>query len=563
MKLKKYLKIGGFALSIISLSFLTSCETSELNLQDNPSLLTPETADPNLLLNNVQLSFANALAYNEDNQDGLNVRAAEFVRMQHLFGTYVGPFSLSAGSVDNVWRDLYRETLQDAKLTIEIAEARDLPGTSAVAKILTAYSYVTLIDVFGEVPFSEALLGADVPNPRLEGGLDVYNAQLTLLDEAITQLNTTGIVMPPNDIYFPTGSDSNRAANWQTVARTLKFKMYAQMRLLGDFSAEINTLISQGLIDQQAEDFQVNYGDVSEAASDNRHPYYALNYDTDGADDYLNSYYVNLLLNDKGFKDPRLRYYFYRQSPIEPIGDNLVCDGDPVINFCYVGDLYWTRDHGNNDGVQPDQLLRSTYGLYPIGGAFDSDQILNPDLIDGTGAVVGTANVLDSPGAEGAGIFPIMLSSYVKFLQAESALMAGTTGNPRVLLEEAIRASMDKVLNFIPAEVISAFASTPTDVNDYVTFVLNQYDAAASNEDKLDVIMKEYYIALWGNGIEAYNNLRRTGYPSDISSPVIAAGAFPRSFIYPAAAVNANSNISQKLSTVKVFWDTNPDGFVD
>ena len=29
--------------------------------------------------------------------------------------------------------------------------------------------------------------------------------------------------------------------------------------------------------------------------------------------------------------------------------------------------------------------------------------------------------------------------------------------------------------------------------------------------DRLNVIMKEYFIALWGNGIESYNNYRRTG----------------------------------------------------
>ena len=86
-----------------------------------------------------------------------------------------------------------------------------------------------------------------------------------------------------------------------------------------------------------------------------------------------------------------------------------------------------------------------------------------------------------------------------------------------------------------------------------------------SQSSELDVLMKEYYIALWGNGVEAYNLYRRTGKPSDMQ-PMRAAnpGSFLRSLIYPADFVNLNSNVTQKSnSTVnKVFWDNNPDDFI-
>ncbi len=407
-----------------------------------------------------------------------------------------------------------------------------------VAKIIQAYTYVMLVDSFGDVPYSEALLGNENPNPAVDSGQDIYNVMFDIIDEGIAAINTENSVMP-NDLFY--GGDK---AKWIKMANTLKFKMYAQMRLIGDFSSQINSLINSGLITSAADDFQFQYSTVASSTGESRHPYYALNYDGDGADDYLTSYYVNLLKDDKGFADPRLRYYFYRQANEIPTGDNLPCEGRTGFNFCYLGDLYWTRDHGNDDGVPPDGLKRSTYGLYPIGGAFDADNFTSVAITTGGG---------------GAGIFPFMLSSYVKFLQAESALMAGTTGNPRRLLEDAIRDSMDKVLNFNPAQVDASFAATSTEVDDYVTFVLGQYDAASSDTERLDVIMKEYYIALWGNGIEAWNNYRRTSLPSDLTPHVNTPGEFPRSFVYPATVVNTNSSISQKPVTVKVFWDTNPD----
>lgn len=526
------------ALSFLLLIFMVGCETTNLDLLNDPSELTPDSADPDLLLNNAQLRYVAAIAYNEDNEDGLNVRAAETVRMQHLFGNYTGPFAAANSALDDPWKDLYRETLQDISILLPIAEERDLQGHIGMAKFLKALAFVTLVDLWGDVPYTEALQGSMVIAPNVEDGQMIYNDMLTLLDEAITAFENTQ-VMPADDLFY--GGDTDK---WITATRTLKFKMYAQMRLIGNFQSEINTLINQGLIDDASEDLEFKYSTVSSATGESRHPYYALNYDADGADDFMCNYYMHLLKDDKGFNDPRLRYYFYRQTPTAPEGDFLDCEGDAVINFCYIGDFYWGRDHGYDAGVDPDQLLRTTYGLYPIGGAFDADTF---------------KPVTNSPGAGGAGIFPFMLSSYVKFLMAESALMVGTTGDPRALLEEAIRDSMDKVLNFAPSQVPAAFAASSDDVDDYLDYVLAAYDAAGDDEGRLDVIMKEYYIALWGNGIEAYNMYRRTGLPSDMSDPVIEAGAFMRSFLYPAGETATNPNIPQKPVTTKVFWDNNPD----
>lgn len=535
-QIKTFIKSVSLLLSVLFITL--GCETTELDLQDSPNLAIPQSAGPELLLNNIQLKFIQALAYNEDNEDGLNVRASEFVRMQHLFGAYSGPFSLTSGNIDDLWENFYREALQDISILIPIAEERGLNGHVAVAKIIKSWAYVYLVDAFGNVPFTEALQGNVVPNPKADGGQTIYNAMLLEIDNAIALLQGSGIVMP-SDLMYQGNKDK-----WIKAARTLKLKMYVQMRLVGNYKTEIDALISQGLIETAEEDFEFKYSTTDDPSGDSRHPYYILNYNTDGADDYLNSHYVHLLLADKGFKDPRLRYYFYRQTDEAPSGDNLKCDGKAQYTYCYLGDLYWTRDHGDEDGVPPDQLLRSTYGLYPIGGAFDNDRY---------------ENVTKNKGASGAGIFPLMTSFYVDFLLAESALMSGTSGDPITYLESGIRGSFDKVLNFIPSEVDVAFAPTASDIEDYVTYVLDIYNAASTDEEKLDIIMNEYFIALWGNGIEAWNNYRRTSLPSNLSDHVATSGAFPRTLLYPAAVVNANSNISQKPVTEKVFWDTNPD----
>ena len=99
-------------------------------------------------------------------------------------------------------------------------------------------------------------------------------------------------------------------------------------------------------------------------------------------------------------------------------------------------------------------------------------------------------------------------------------------------------------------------------VDDYIAEVEANYTNAASDEEKLNIIMTEYHLALFGNGVEAYNSYRRTGMPNDLQ-PLRAADVdnFLRSFFYPTTSVSNNSNSDQKDDvTAQVFWDTNPAG---
>jgi hypothetical protein len=93
----------------------------------------------------------------------------------------------------------------------------------------------------------------------------------------------------------------------------------------------------------------------------------------------------------------------------------------------------------------------------------------------------------------------------------------------------------------------------------YLANVSTIYDAAASSNDKLNVVIKEFFITLYGNGIDAYNAYRRTGFPRDIQVNIEPnPGSFIRSFLYPASETNTNPNVPQKTVSQRVFWDTNP-----
>jgi hypothetical protein len=104
------------------------------------------------------------------------------------------------------------------------------------------------------------------------------------------------------------------------------------------------------------------------------------------------------------------------------------------------------------------------------------------------------------------------------------------------------------------------FVPTATKVNDYVAKVLARFDAATTNDERLNVVMNEWYIALWGNGYDAHNNYRRTGMPNNFQLAKLPdPGPYIRSFLYPSNFINLNQSAPpQQAIDKKVFWDTNP-----
>jgi hypothetical protein len=169
-------------------------------------------------------------------------------------------------------------------------------------------------------------------------------------------------------------------------------------------------------------------------------------------------------------------------------------------------------------------------------------------------------------GGQGAGIQPIWLSVFTDFIKAEAAMTLGTAGDPRALLESGVKKSLAKVIGF-PATVNvtppASFVPDQARQDAYVAKVLALYDGATNASERMEVLMKEYYIALWGNGLDVWNNYRRTGKPGNMQPTIDPnPGSFTRSMLYPSVYVNRNINASAKTVDVQVFWDTNPAGFI-
>lgn len=549
------------------IALFNSCETTNLELQNDPFELTEESADPSFILNGIQGNFGIQITT-------MSNIVQPLVDHSNLFGTFAA--SAGTGTMVFPWQLTYQIT-SNLKFLKTLSETANVPQHVGVGQILEAYSYITLVDFIGTAVYSEAV-NPEFPNPSLDPGADIYNAMYAQLDEAIVNLGKTN-AFGFEDFYY-----DGDVSKWIKLANTIKLRMYVQSKLVATpaMVTSLNAIVASGnYINDPEDDFLIQFG-TQALNPDNRHPFFGEQYaqgQTAGTR-FQSNYFMNLLLNTKSEADPRTRYYFYRQDLNDPIAEDIdQCTAS--YDYCYLGNGYIGRDRGDDDGIPNNGQTRTAFGIYPGGGAYDDapatqaagiaiatasydassgitlDEHVQRELLNFNPSTVNSTNI------GGAGIFPILTTSFVKFLLAEASLQApvgmGASGNSALLLEEAMQASFDKVADVSGIPMIAA------DVTDYIDEVMAEYNAASAS-GKLQIIAREYYIANFGNSIEAYNTYRRTGYPNVESHVLPSGGAFIRSFFLPSSEIETNSNPdfeTNKNLTDQVFWDTNPAGFID
>ncbi len=621
--MKLYKKIA-LACSVVIASSCT------LDLREDPNAVQPSQVLPSLILNTMQRNLAGLF----NNASG-NGRA--LTRLINA-GSSTYRQSITPEGFNGFWSAAYSSILNDADQLIKLGQPLGYARHTGIARIIQAYTLVTLVDAFGDVPFSQAFKGDGNFNPAVDSQAALYARALVMLDSAkldLTTLTTTS--SPPGyqspiapdlfDLYYGNGAaPATTFTKWLRLANTLKLKIHLNLRLTDPTGSQtaIDALLADVsptgfLISNANENFIFRYGTTT-ADPDGRHPSFVGQY-PNGGGDYQSNWliwhmfhgYDATQIGQPG--DPRIRFYMYRQtlanststnelrclseappshypgSTGSAIIDNAIAGraplgvgpshptndpADPAWNrtFCVPTDRgYWGRDHVDPQGIPPDGQLRTAYGPYPVGGRFDNNA---------------GAGVTATQGMLGAGFQPIMMRSYVSFMLAEAKLylpLADPT-TARTHFTNGLNRSFTDVRDWsvngtystssvaaspTQATIINGFYAIGTysgDVAAYVASALAAFDASAAGtsdiipgsltDETMNYVAREYWVSLYGNGVESMNLYRRTGLPSGMQ-PVInpASGPFPRSYWYPANFANLNNTVEQKADlTTRVFWDT-------
>lgn len=166
---------------------------------------------------------------------------------------------------DTYWGILYRDVLMNLKDSKEKLEATDIPSEVEIGKkknklaiiaICEVYAYQILLDAFGNVPYSEALMGAENSRPKYDDAFTVYKDLVTKLSSAIGNLDSNYDGFGTADVLYNGDVDL-----WKKFGASLKLRI--GMRLAdvpeSNSAAIVNEAIAAGVFTDQSQSAILEY----------------------------------------------------------------------------------------------------------------------------------------------------------------------------------------------------------------------------------------------------------------------------------------------------------------
>ena len=399
----------------------------------------------------------------------------------------------------DVWTAPYLNLANYKAITTATTE----PYFQAIAKIMTVYMYEGLVDNYNNVPYTQALQGTGNLNPAYDNGSAIYDDLLKQLDAAIVLIQNA-----PVSALNPGSSDimyGGKMGNWLKFANTLKLRLALRQTNVsaktGALKAAVAATATLGYIDA-TNPALVNPGYLSSDANGGQQSPLWITY---------------------GYTSNGSRQAFNQQYQANSYAAAaLSVNSDPRSLVVY--------DTTGRKGL----VLSTKFGQTtpPAGGA--------PSTFG--------AGVLKSPTMSAT----IMSAAEALFLQAEGVKSGYIpTGNAATLYNAGVTAS------FIDDGFTAAQATT------YLAVAANAYPTAGTDAQQEQAIITQKWKALAGYGsLEAYNELRRTGYPNDIPLSIYPGNSNTTNVAripYPAVEYRSNAGNVAAQGTIdifnsKIFW---------
>ena len=151
-------------------------------------------------------------------------------------------FNMSATRSSTDYTQLNRGSLKNLKTICQLAEKDEEWGTFLAAKTLRAFIYQALVDAYGEVPYSEALLDLENPTPKYDDGAAIYEGILAELDEALAKAKNSNNKKVATNLLLP---DKSSEA-WIQLANAVKLKILMRESGVTDVKSRVAELIEEG-----------------------------------------------------------------------------------------------------------------------------------------------------------------------------------------------------------------------------------------------------------------------------------------------------------------------------
>ncbi|WP_430467564.1 SusD/RagB family nutrient-binding outer membrane lipoprotein [Winogradskyella ouciana] len=418
-------------------------------------------------------------------------------------------YQLTTDFYDDIWDNLMARTGNLTQI-INNDNAGNYDYFKGASLILRAFYFQYLVDLYGDIPFTEIHQRGNNLFPSYDSQEMVYMNLITQINDAIDMISNTdansAIDMGSNDVMMNGDMDK-----WIRFANTIKLRMIVRIYDYAQTNSEASTFVN-------AEIATLNQPGTA--------------FITSGDDVIINPGYADT--NNQ--MSPFPSTYGYAAGEFGNSGNvtfgNLATG--PTIFLVELLD-------GTTTSVSDSRLNR----LYALRGGQSSIQG-NTQGGGGQPSRLGPG-LLSSPLQDGY----IMTASEALFLQSE-AVFKGilNSGDAKGLFQEAIS---------------SSFARLGANIGNYLTESDNVDGIGwEGTADKLEAIITQKWIDLGGtNGIETWIEFTRTGYPSDMPLPDITNRPNrPIRLLYPTSEYAGNTaNVSPFNQTVdtafetSIFWD--------
>ncbi len=540
-----------FLVPILALAFL-SCD-QYLDVNDSPNQLTFDKATPSKLLPGAQVSTYR-VQVGSMNQLG-NVFMNSWTRNVQSFGNGFDKelqLNLDNGFYASIWDGLFRE-LKNYQAIIDYPNP---DGTYdnyvAAAKICKSFYTQYLVDLYGNVPYSEAWKGNANVTPKYDDDYAIYQSLITQLEEARNLIaNAPANVedIAPYDVML-----EGDMTKWTEFANTVQLRLCLRM---SECTGAKATYRDSKLAAIAAGPFlsgnvSINPG-FSGATADNLTPMISNYFYNTDQSNIQNRTFIAM----SGHAWKSLQSYATTNYPTAGSQEIIAGSGvnypnltDPRSARIFTGGIQGGAvgpRRAVNQGSSSVDVAGPTTAIPGPPSRLGALGHINP--YDQAGIFAGTAAGYpeDFFGVDGF----IMTLSESCFLQAEAAVRYPSLfSGGQTLFEQGIT---DSFL-FRNATIGTYIASINARPN---------FGWAGTNTQKLHAIMYQKWIALMGiNGIESYIDYTRTGFPLTPLSSNATQTRKPYRLVYPVSEYVANSaNVPAMsptdpfaLNTLTPFW---------
>jgi hypothetical protein len=493
MKMKSILKYISL-LTVVLLLSTTSCEDFlDVNVDpNNPTEVTPDLVLP------VAMKYSAELMQRDRNISHLGAMMMQMWSQSDGFSWYTDEFKYNVTSnfYDHLFANSYTASLKQYQILDQLTDPLDA-NYRAIAKVMKAYHFQLLVDLYGDVPYSEALLRKDNATPVYDNAQDIYADLISQLDTAISLItNADELANVPGDDDCIFGGDMGE---WIKFANTVKLRILVREDGSRDVQADMDAIIAEGS-GFITSDVLINPGYAVDNGRQN--PLWNdLGWDVGGTQTLSSKatcatqWALDLLT---GLSDPRIDYIYE-----EPASGHL--------------------------GVVQGLLDYDT----PVVDAYI------PELVSNIGP-----GILKSA-SMGANIFTL---AEAHLLQAQAALAGLTADDARMHYEAGVQASFD----YLGAGDATTYLANAT--------ALADWDASSGDELEA-IITQKWIAVNGITAEQAWFDYNKTGFPTGCPLSLQASTPDrPVRLMYTADELSANGDnvpTQPNAFTAKIFWAGN------